>query len=169
MATRPTASWDSLVADIRSCDRCRAVAPGHVGGERPILMSPGPPVEVDILFVGVAPTALEGKNKGAHFHSSQKDELRCGLLSLGGHLKPGHRRTGQNRPKGRALKAGCVVARSGRESKARDDDDGRRNAGRGGAASAIIGLAGRWGDTEVAPPVEIVTPEPNAARMFTAS
>jgi len=32
--------------------------------------------------------------------------------NLGGHLKSGHRWTGQNRPKERALKAECVVARS---------------------------------------------------------
>lgn len=78
-AHRPD-SWSGLAADIRSCDACRAAAAGHVGGDRPILVSPDPPDELDLLFVGVAPTALEGRNRGAHFHSSRTDELRCGLF-----------------------------------------------------------------------------------------
>src|SRR2546426_2643846 len=81
-------SWHGVVADIRSCDACRAAASGHVGGEPPILVSPDPPDEIDLLFVGVAPTALEGKNKGAHFHSSRTDELRRELFRMLDSLLP---------------------------------------------------------------------------------
>ncbi len=43
---------------------------------------PDPPQAVEILFVGVAPTALEGANKGRHFYSSSRDALRRGLFRL---------------------------------------------------------------------------------------
>lgn len=50
---------------------------------------PEPPPAVDILFVGVTPTAHEGRNKGAHFYSSSKDPLRMGLFSLLGRAEFG--------------------------------------------------------------------------------
>jgi hypothetical protein len=89
--------------------------------------------------------------------------------ALGGHLKPGHRWTGQNRPKGRALKAACVVARSCRESKRRADHGVRRNDGRGGAGVCGHLFRRRLGDTKIAPPIAIVAPEPNAGLSFTVS
>jgi hypothetical protein len=77
----------------------------------------------------------------------------CARYSLGGHLKPGHRWTGQNRPKGRALKAACVVARSCRESKRRAlITVFAETMAEAVQESAVIALAGGWGDTKIAPP-----------------
>lgn len=43
---------------------------------------PDPPTKINILFVGVAPTRREGRNKGRHFYSSVGDSLRRGLFRL---------------------------------------------------------------------------------------
>ena len=43
---------------------------------------PNPPDVVDILFVGVAPTAEDGPDAGGHFYSSPGDRLRRGLFAL---------------------------------------------------------------------------------------
>jgi nitroreductase len=66
-----------------------------------------------------APTASNMQNW--HFVVVTDPVKRAALAAiLGGHLKTGHTWTGQNRPKERALKAECVVARSCRDSKLRD-------------------------------------------------
>jgi hypothetical protein len=43
---------------------------------------PNPPEFVKVLFVGVAPSRLEGDNRGTHFYSSPSDPLRRELFRL---------------------------------------------------------------------------------------
>jgi uracil-DNA glycosylase len=43
---------------------------------------PCPPLKVRLLFVGVAPTPLDGKNKGRHFYSDAGDTLRVELFKM---------------------------------------------------------------------------------------
>ncbi|HET7342347.1 MAG TPA: uracil-DNA glycosylase family protein [Methylomirabilota bacterium] len=43
---------------------------------------PGPPPDLKLLFVGVAPTAAGGQSRGGHFYSDSADRLRRGLFDL---------------------------------------------------------------------------------------
>ena len=74
--------WRTTQACIAACRECvtgngRLVANPLAVGE-----IPDPPDTVDVLFVGVAPTALNGKHQGQHFWSNATDALRLGLFGL---------------------------------------------------------------------------------------
>lgn len=74
--------WREIQSQIARCGECCKKWPNDV--IRPLNTSemPDPPEMVNILFVGVAPTRQEGKNKGTHFYSSPQDPLRRELFRL---------------------------------------------------------------------------------------
>jgi hypothetical protein len=71
--------------------------------------------------------------------------------SLGGHLKSGQRWAGQTRPKGRALKAGYLVARTCRRASGASISVCAEMMAEAVQESAIISLAGGWGDSKNSP------------------
>lgn len=74
--------WQDAQRDISICEECVSRWRGRVTAPLQIGEIPDPPSFVKILFVGVAPTDLEGRNKGGHFYSSAGDNLRRGLFRL---------------------------------------------------------------------------------------
>ena len=74
--------WSALQESIARCSECVNRWPDKI--VRPLALGevPGPPAVVQILFVGVAPTAVKGRYKGGHFYSSPSDLLRVGLFRL---------------------------------------------------------------------------------------
>jgi predicted nuclease of predicted toxin-antitoxin system/uracil-DNA glycosylase len=79
--TRSEAFRD-LQGRIARCQECMTANPGEV--IRPLAVDeiPDPPSVVDLLFVGVAPTADQGESRGGHFYSDTCDHLRCGLFRI---------------------------------------------------------------------------------------
>ncbi len=75
-------NWEMLQREIAGCRECTERWRGLVVDPLQIGEIPSPPVNVRILFVGVAPTNMSGRNKGAHFYSTSKDNLRSGLFKL---------------------------------------------------------------------------------------
>lgn len=71
-----------LQADIASCVECVTRWKGAVTRPLSVGEIPDPPAEVDVLFVGVAPTAEQGHSRGEHFYSDSCDNLRSGLFRL---------------------------------------------------------------------------------------
>jgi uracil-DNA glycosylase len=78
-------NWRETQKEIASCDECVGRWTGQVSAPLQIGEIPDPPTRIKILFVGVAPTDVEGKNKGHHFYSSPSDNLRNGLFRLLSH------------------------------------------------------------------------------------
>lgn len=74
--------WQDAQRDISICEECVSRWRGRVTAPLQIGEIPDPPSFVKILIVGVAPTDLEGRNKGGHFYSSAGDNLRRGLFRL---------------------------------------------------------------------------------------
>ena len=74
--------WREAQREIAVCDECASRWRGRVSAPLRIGGIPDPPSPLKILFVGVAPTDREGRNKGHHFYSSTGDNLRRGLFSL---------------------------------------------------------------------------------------
>jgi uracil-DNA glycosylase len=74
--------WQDSQRDISICEECVGRWRGRVTEPLQIGEIPVPQSFVKILFVGVAPTDLEGRNKGGHFYSSAGDNLRRGLFRL---------------------------------------------------------------------------------------
>ena len=74
--------WRALQREIVRCQECSRRWPDEV--VRPLAVGeiPDPPDRIDILFVGVAPTAENGPSRGTHFYSSETDLLRTGLFRL---------------------------------------------------------------------------------------
>src|SRR5437016_3272704 len=74
--------WRTLQEQVASCSQCVSRWPDKV--VRPLGFDeiPDPPKSVDVLFVGVAPTPVQGKNAGEHFYTSVSDPLRVGLFRL---------------------------------------------------------------------------------------
>lgn len=79
--TGPSA-FRRLQQDVARCEECVRRSEGGVARSLAADEIPDPPPEVDLLFVGVAPTADEGRSQGAHFYSDTCDNLRCGLFRL---------------------------------------------------------------------------------------
>ncbi len=75
------AKWRASQRDIASCTRCTDEWRDQVCEPLRVGESPRPPGRVKVLFVGVAPTPKEGKNRGGHFYSSATDPLRIGLFN----------------------------------------------------------------------------------------
>ncbi|SRR6266508_3663154 len=73
--------WADLQTDIASCRGCVRQWPTLVAQPLSAGEIPNPP-KVTLLFVGVAPTPIEGKNKGMHFYSSTRDPLRTALFQM---------------------------------------------------------------------------------------
>lgn len=74
--------WHDIQKEIAVCLECVGRWKGLVTQPLQVGEIPHPPPIVKILFVGVAPTNLEGKNKGSHFYSQAGDNLRNGLFRL---------------------------------------------------------------------------------------
>lgn len=74
--------WQDAQKEIAACNECVSRWKGRVVAPLQIGEIPDPPPIVKILFVGVAPTNREGKNKGSHFYSAAGDNLRRGLFRL---------------------------------------------------------------------------------------
>jgi len=73
-------SWEEIQGEIARCQECVVQWPHDVCHPLSVGEIPTPPGKVRVLFVGVAPTAERGKNKGHHFYSSSHDNLRKGLF-----------------------------------------------------------------------------------------
>ena len=76
------AGWMSIQGQIAGCQECSRLEGGVVGQPLEPAELPAPPERVDVLFVGVAPAALNGKHRGRHFWSSPTDPRRIGLFGL---------------------------------------------------------------------------------------
>lgn len=74
--------WHESQIDIATCRECVSRWKGLVVDPLEVGEIPDPPAKINILFVGVAPTRREGKNKGSHFYSCVGDNLRRGLFRL---------------------------------------------------------------------------------------
>lgn len=72
--------WKKIQGEIADCPKCLERWPGQVVQPLRAGEIPDPPGQIKILFVGVAPTPMEGRNQGRHFYSSQTDPLRTGLF-----------------------------------------------------------------------------------------
>lgn len=75
-------SWNLIQKEIGECHECNRRWPRYLTNTIQLGEIPAPPNSIRILFIGVAPTALNGKNKGTHFYTSYKDNLRRGLFRL---------------------------------------------------------------------------------------
>src|SRR5438445_4752036 len=78
--------WQRIQREIAECTECCSRWCGAVDQPLKFGEIPPPPSEISVLFVGVAPTPINGKNKGSHFYSSVKDPLRVGLFRLLGKM-----------------------------------------------------------------------------------
>lgn len=74
--------WRDVQRRIATCRECCDSWPNEVICPLGADEMPDPPEEIDILFVGVAPTPQERGSKGKHFYSSPSDRLRGGLFSI---------------------------------------------------------------------------------------
>lgn len=73
--------WKQLQQEIADCSECCNRWPHKVTRPLSVGEIPDPPLEIDVLFVGVAPTAQRGNN-GKHFYSWRRDNLRRGLFAV---------------------------------------------------------------------------------------
>lgn len=78
----PLSEWEQTQEEIAKCVDCIQRWPGHI--LQPLQMGeiPNPPADIRLLFVGVAPTPINGNSKGGHFYSSATDLLRGGLFHI---------------------------------------------------------------------------------------
>lgn len=74
--------WRAIQSQIAHCGECCEKWPKDVTSPLSTSEIDDLPEAVNILFVGVAPTRLGGKNKGKHFYSSPQDPLRRELFRL---------------------------------------------------------------------------------------
>lgn len=74
--------WRIIQAGIAGCGQCIRGQAEIVGSPLNVGEIPDPPTTVDVVFVGVAPTSLNGRHKGRHFWSNVNDPLRIGLFSV---------------------------------------------------------------------------------------
>lgn len=74
--------WEALQIKIAECTACLDRWKGQVANPLQLGEIPAPSGRIKILFVGVAPTPLKGKNQGAHFYTSRGDSLRIGLFKV---------------------------------------------------------------------------------------
>src|SRR3989442_7333068 len=81
-ANREPTEWAPIRREIAACQECSHRWPVEVGTPLAAGETPRPPERVDLLFVGVAPTRLDGRSRGTHFYSETSDALRRGLFSL---------------------------------------------------------------------------------------
>lgn len=79
---RDAGQWGATQACIATCQACIPENCDLVANPLIIGEIPDPPELVDVLFVGVAPPALNGKHKGQHFWSNATDALRVGLFGV---------------------------------------------------------------------------------------
>jgi hypothetical protein len=73
-------TWALLQEKVATCHLCLTQWPHDVEDPLHLDEIPPPPDDVRILFVGVAPTPVEGQNRGTHFYSSPRDPLRRDLF-----------------------------------------------------------------------------------------
>lgn len=76
------AEWRRIQTEISNCRDCCIRWPDKVVQPLREGELPDPPKEIDILFIGVAPTPQNGPFRGGHFYSSETDSLRVGLFKL---------------------------------------------------------------------------------------
>jgi len=83
-ATTPhrASPWRQIQTEIAACRDCRERWPAVVADPLSLGEMPSPPPDVEVLFVGVAPTRSAGRSRGTHFYSSATDNLRRGLFKL---------------------------------------------------------------------------------------
>jgi uracil-DNA glycosylase len=74
--------WQDAQKEIAVCQGCADRWKELVTQPLQVGEIPDPPPIVKILFVGVAPTNRKGENKGTHFYSAARDNLRKGLFRL---------------------------------------------------------------------------------------
>ncbi|MCA9421598.1 MAG: hypothetical protein KC592_11285 [Nitrospira sp.] len=75
-------NWEDLQSEISKCEECISRWRGHIADPLSMGEIPDPPAKVKVLFVGVAPTNRIGRNRGEHFYSSTRDNLRRELFRL---------------------------------------------------------------------------------------
>lgn len=75
-------TWSALQEQIAGCMDCVHGWPNEVVRPLAVSETPSPPERIKLLFIGVAPTAADGKNQGSHFYSTAGDSLRVGLFKL---------------------------------------------------------------------------------------
>lgn len=75
-------NWRDIQTDIAQCNECVSRWSGYISNPLTVGEIPDPPSQIRILFVGVAPTNLSGRNQGTHFYSSPTDNLRRALFTL---------------------------------------------------------------------------------------
>ena len=75
-------NWVNIQSEIEKCSDCIGKWPGHIKQPLEEGEIPHPPAHVRLLFVGVAPTPIEGMSRGGHFYSSCRDPLRAGLFKV---------------------------------------------------------------------------------------
>lgn len=75
-------AWRKLQQDIEHCKECLTKWSKDITHPLRVGEIPDPPRDIKLLFVGVAPTAAKGRNRGNHFYSSQTDGLRLGLFGV---------------------------------------------------------------------------------------
>lgn len=74
--------WRALQREIAGCQECYTRWRGEVVRPLSIGEIPDPPDRIDILFIGVAPTAARRPARGTHFYSNARDRLRAGLFRV---------------------------------------------------------------------------------------
>jgi uracil-DNA glycosylase len=74
--------WRSIQQVIDGCEACTDDQSALVGSPLSVGEIPDPPAQVEVLFVGVAPTSQGGRHRGRHFWSNVTDPLRLGLFSV---------------------------------------------------------------------------------------
>ena len=74
--------WHSIQQSIADCQKCCQHWPSEITQPLKPGEIPDPPEKINVLFIGVAPTPLNGKNQGTHFYTSGNDLLRIGLFRL---------------------------------------------------------------------------------------
>ncbi len=81
-ATRRASRWQQIQTEIAGCRDCCERWPAVVTDPLSLGELPSPPPDIDVLFVGVAPTRSGGRSRGTHFYSTATDNLRRGLFRL---------------------------------------------------------------------------------------
>lgn len=74
--------WQKCKEDTANCAECVGRWPRDVKAPLDARELPDPVSPIKILFVGVAPTPTNGRNKGTHFYSNKDDQLRVGLFKV---------------------------------------------------------------------------------------
>ena len=80
LAAARSRRWSEYQERIEGCHRCIDLRPREVDFPLGREEIPPPPLTIRILFVGVAPTRIDGPSRGTHFYSKGTDLLRSGLF-----------------------------------------------------------------------------------------